>query len=198
MIIEGISIIANTGIHLNQKADRTLVKEMSNIPLKETYYMFQIITIIVAIISLVLSFLTHPKWSWVLIGVVDLIIVSQFWVARQKYRFKYVPELSSEANDLLKQFGHYFAMPFASKDFSASAATSQFAGIILAVVSGFMRFWWAIAFAVLNWFLMGFVASSLSPASLLDRRSDLDIVHDQVFEYVNSLRQPDKGNHDGV
>ena len=77
-------------------------------------------------------------------------------------------------------------MPFASKDFSASAATSQFAGVALAIVGLFKSFWWGIVLAVGNWFLMGFISVSLSPVSLLAKSSSLQIAHDEILEYITS------------
>ncbi len=148
--------------------------------------MFQIVTILIVVVALVLSFIIHPAWAWIPIILADIIIFIQLWVAKGKYQFKYLPDLSPEANDLLKRYGHYFAMPFASKDFSASAATSQFAGIIIAVIGLFRGFWWAIALAAGNWFLMGFVAVSLSPASLLIDSTTLQIAHDEVVEYIST------------
>jgi hypothetical protein len=150
--------------------------------------MIQIVTTFIAIISLILSFIIHPAWAWIPIILADLVISINLWVAKQKYRFKYLPDLSPEANDLLQRYGPYFAMPFASKDFSASAATCQFAGIIIASIGLFRGFWLAIALAVANWFLMGLVAVSLSPVSLLARSTALQIAHDEVVEYIHSNR----------
>jgi hypothetical protein len=79
-------------------------------------------------------------------------------------------------------------MPFATKDFSASAATSQFAGIIIAVIGLFRNFWWAIGLAAANWFVMGFAAVSLSPVSLLAKSTTLQIAHDEIVEYINLQR----------
>lgn len=150
--------------------------------------MIQMVTIFIAVVSLVLSFVTHPLWAWIPIILVDLIICIQLWAVKLKYRFNYIPGLSPEANELLRRYGHYFAMPFASKDFSASAATSQFAGIVIAIIGLFKSFWWAIALAAGNWFLMGFVAVSLSPVSLLAKSPALQIRHDEIVEYITSQR----------
>jgi hypothetical protein len=155
--------------------------------------MFQVITVLITIVSLVLSLITHPAWAWLPIALVDLFIGIQLLVVKRRYRFNYIPELSSEANELLQQYGHYFAMPFASKDFSASASTSQFAGIIITIICVFKSFWWAIAFGALNWFIMGGIAVSLSPVSLLAKRPDLQITYDEVVEFIN-LQQQSKPN----
>ncbi len=148
--------------------------------------MFQMITIIIAVVSVILSFVLHPIWGWIPIAIVDLIIGIQLWAAKQKYRFNYIHDLSSEANELLQRYGHYFAMPFASRDFSASAATSQFAGIAIAIIDVFNTLWWGIALAAGNWFLMGFVAVSFSPVSLLEKSPALQMAHDEIVEYITS------------
>lgn len=151
--------------------------------------MFQIISTIVMIVAIILTFFVRPILSWVPVAILDIFIIVQFLLVRQRFRFDHVSTLSPEANHLLRKFGHYFAMPFGSKDFSGSAATSQFGGIIIAIICSFKGFWWAIAFAIGNWIVMGFVASSLSPASLLAKRTDLQVAHDEVVEFINSQRQ---------
>lgn len=148
--------------------------------------MIQIVTIFIAVVSLILSFIVYPLWAWIPIVLVDIVICIQMLAVKQKYRFNYIPGLSPEANDLLRRYGHYFAMPLASKDFSASSATIQFSGIAIAIIGLFRGFWWAIALAAGNWFLMGFVAVSLSPLSLLAKSPALQIVHDEVVEYITS------------
>lgn len=150
--------------------------------------MFQPITIIIALVSIFLSFVFHPIWGWIPIAVADLFICIELLAIKQKYKFEYIPDLSPEANELLQSYGHYFAMPLASKDFSASAATSQFAGIAIAIIDVFKTFWWGIAFAAGNWFLMGFIAISFSPVSLLANSPTLQVIHEEVVEYINSNR----------
>jgi hypothetical protein len=110
------------------------------------------------------------------------------WGAKQKYRFNYAPELSSEANELLQRYGHYFAMPFASKDFSASAATSQFAGVLLVLIGLFKSFWCSVILGAVNWFQMGYIAVSLSPVALVSSQPSWRIAYDEVVEFINSKR----------
>ena len=148
--------------------------------------MFQMLTIIIAVVSIILIFITHPAWAWLPIGLVDVFICIQLWAVKQKYRFNHIPDLSSEANNLLQRYGHYFAMPFASKDFSASAATSQFAGILIAIISVFKSFWLAIIFAAINWFVMGYIAVSLSPVALLAKHPYLQYAYDEVVEFISN------------
>ena len=102
--------------------------------------MFQILSVIVLLGAVVLSFITKPVWAWVPVAILDGFIIVQFLLVKQRYRFNQFDELSLEANFLLTKFGHYFAMPFGSKDFSASAATSQFACVIIAAICAFRGF----------------------------------------------------------
>jgi len=88
----------------------------------------------------------------------------------------------------LGRYGQYFAMPYSSKDFSASAASIQFAGIVIAIIGLFRGFWWTIALAFGNWFIMGFVAVSLSPVSLLAKSTVFQIAHDEIIDFITSQR----------
>ena len=153
------------------------------------FTMIQMVTILISVVSLVISFIFHPAWAWIPILLVDCVIYIQLWAAKQKYRFKYIPGLSPEANELLQRYGHYFAMPFASKDFSASAATSQFAGVLIAIIGVFKSFWWSIVLGAGNWFIMGYIAVSLSPVALLKSQPTLQIAHDEVVDFINSQRE---------
>lgn len=157
--------------------------------------MFQILTFIILITSIILSLVTHPAWGWLPITIIEIIICIQLWAAKRKYRFNYISELSSEANELLKQYGHYFAMPFRCKDFSASAATSQFGGIALAIIGIFKNYWWGVGFAVANWCLMGFVAVSLSPVSQLAKDPILQIAYTEIVAFIASRQRTKIGRN---
>lgn len=150
--------------------------------------MTQMITIILLLASFVLSFIFEPYWAWAPIAVIEFIIIISFWSSKIRYRFKNIEGLSSDANELLQSHGHYFAMPFASRDFSASAATIQFGSIILAIIGAFKGFWWAIGLAAVNWFVMGAIATALSPVSLLASSQAMQLAHDEIFEYLKSQR----------
>lgn len=151
--------------------------------------MFQVLSLLVLIVGAILPFFVKPYWGWVPLALLDFIIIASFWAARSKYRFRSMSELSTDANFLLQKYGHYFAMPFGSKDFSAASATSQFGGMVIAIICAFKGFWGGIALAVVNWAMMGTVAVSLSPLALLDKRPELRLAHDEVVEFLNAKRQ---------
>jgi len=147
---------------------------------------FQALTILAALAAAGIALFTRPEWGWLAIGLVDAFIMVTFWSAKRRYRFKYIEELSPEANAMLQRYGHYFAMPFASRDFSASAATSQFAGVALGIISAISTFWWGVALAGANWFLMGAVAVGLSPAASIAVDPAARIAHDEVVAFLQS------------
>ena len=148
--------------------------------------MFQVLTILIAVGAAALALLVHPIWGWLAIGIVDLFIVLTSWSAMGRHRVKHVEELSPAANAMLQRYGHYFSMPFASRDFSASAASSQFAGVVLGIISSISGFWWGLAFAGANWFLMGGVAVGLSPAALIARDPAVRTAHDEVVAFLQT------------
>jgi len=148
--------------------------------------MFQVLTILALLTAAGIALFTTPGWGWLIIGLVDGFLMLTFWSAKRRYRFKYVEELSPEANAMLQRYGHYFAMPFASRDFSASAATSQFAGVALGIISAVSGFWWGLALAAMNWFVMGAVAVGLSPAAPIAQDPAARIAHDEVAAFLQS------------
>lgn len=150
--------------------------------------MFQIITILLSLIAVSLIFLVGPIWSWIPILLTDLFIILQFISVRKAYKVDAVPTLSEDANALWIKYRHYFSMPLASKDFSASAATMQFAGVAVAILCAIKGFYWAIGLAVANWFLMGTIAVGFSPVALLVKLPSLRDAHDEVVRFVHTKR----------
>jgi len=107
--------------------------------------------------------------------------------AKQK-KWAYIEELSSKANELLRKFGHFYATPFASMDFSASSTTVGIAGALIAIVGVFNGFWWGILIGVVNWFAMGALARAFNPTNfLLD--DDERIAHEEVLEWLSTRRK---------
>src|SRR4030042_2866178 len=114
--------------------------------------MFMIVICLVAIITEFFSVL----WGWLVLAFPAVFLLITFLGVKQK-KWQYIPELSDEANRMLQKFGHYYAMPFAGRDFSASASTLMFTGVAIATIGLFKGFWWGIGIAILNWFVMGFI-----------------------------------------
>lgn len=148
--------------------------------------MLQLLTIVILIVLVILQFVFYPGIAWIILAALDIFIGVQFFLAKSKNRFKHISALSSEANALLKRYGHYFSMPLASKDFSASAAACQIGGVVLALIGIFKAFWWGLLFAACNYFIMYSVAVALSPISLLAKNPILQIAHDEIVDFIYS------------
>lgn len=151
--------------------------------------MIQIITILISLVALGLIFIVAPIWSWAPILLADLFIIFQFVSVRKAYKVSPIPTLSEEANALWMKYGHYFSMPLASRDFSASAAILQFVGVAVAILCAFKDFYWGIGLAVANWFLMGTIAVGFTPAALLAKIPSLRQAHDEVVNFIQTEKR---------
>lgn len=143
--------------------------------------MVQILTILFSLVVIAVAFIS-PLWGWILIAIPILLLLLTLW-ALKKGKPKYVPELSPEANRMLVKFWYYYNMPMASRDYSATASTLMFVGVLLAVVGGFRHFWWGIALGVTNWLVMGFVASAFNPSNFLLDENERR-VHAEIMGWI--------------
>lgn len=145
--------------------------------------MYQMLTVGVLLAACIAGY-WFPRLAWSAVGLLDLFFLGQLFVVRSRYKLDHNLMLSEAANAFAAKYGHYFLMPFASRDFSASSATVQFGGLALAVVTWFAEFKLGALFAVANWLLMGYVATSFSPAAPLAKYPELRLAHDEVMEFV--------------
>ena len=142
--------------------------------------MVQFITILICVVSICWSFFS-ATWAWLPIGILDAFLLYAFLGAKQ-VKVNSVPELSSLANQLLRQYGHFYVMPFASRDYSSSASTIQLSSIIIAIVGLFKGFWWALGIGALNYFLMGAVSAYLNPIHFLRDPHQIK-AHEEIISY---------------
>ena len=115
--------------------------------------MAQLIAIALSLVAIVTAFFS-ALWAWVVLAVPIALLLVTFMGLKQK-RWKHIPELSEAANAMLQKYGHYYTMPFAGRDFSASSSTLMFAGAAIAVIGAFKGFWWGLVVALANWLVMG-------------------------------------------
>lgn len=98
-------------------------------------------------------------------------------------KWPYIPELSEAANQMFQKFGHYYTKPFAGRDFSASATTIMFGGVVLSIIDIFKGFWWGIGIGIINWFVMGLVSRAFNPTnSLVDPIEQMG--HKEIIEWI--------------
>ncbi|SRR5258706_11703826 len=125
-----------------------------------------------------------PFWAWVPIGLADGYLLYVLGGAK-RMKWKYIPELSRAANEMLQRYGHFYTMPFAGTDFSSSASGLQIAGIAVDVVCAFKGFWWGLGLAVLNYLVMGPVSVSFNPTHFLKDPSKKN-AHDEVIAHIRN------------
>jgi hypothetical protein len=155
--------------------------------------MFQIISVIVIIISAILAFTVGSICSWLPILIVDVFFGVTLFAGMKYYKFKWIKEISADANILIQKYPLYFAMPYGSKDFGASASTLALGGIALVVVNIIKGFWISLAFGIINWVIMGFFASAFNPF-IGKRDPERDTYHNEAMNFLQSRADRPKYN----
>ena len=148
--------------------------------------MTQLIVIIVCIVAVITEFFS-VMWGWIVLGVPAFFLLVTLFGVKQK-KWQHIPELSETANQMLQKFGHYYAMPFAGRDFSACASTLMFAGAAIAIIGAFKGFWWGIGIGIINWFLMGLVSRAFNPTNfLVDPLEQMG--HEEIITYITERQK---------
>lgn len=143
--------------------------------------MINLIVLLISFIALVASFFSIEV-GWIIISIPNLYLLLTLLMLKQK-KWDYVSELSENANIMLKKFGHFYAMPFAGRDYSSSASVLMYAGAIISLVGIFYDFWWGIGIGVLNWFIMGFVSRAFNPTLFLVDYEE-EIAHNEIITFL--------------
>jgi hypothetical protein len=141
----------------------------------------QFIAIILSLVAIVTAFFS-VLWAWVVLAVPIAFLLITFMGLKQK-RWKHIPELSEPANAMLQKFGHYYTMPFAGRDFSASCSTLMVTGVVIAVIGAFKGFWWGLAIAVANWIVMGFLSRAFNPTNFIADPLER-LAHEEVISFI--------------
>ena len=147
--------------------------------------MFNLITIVAALVSLVLAFLATP-WAQIPLAVVTLLLYMIFFGVRGR-RYGPVPELSSKANEMLTKFGHFYAMPFAGRDVSAASSGVALAAILVGIISAFRGFWWGLGVGILIYLVVAPLGRQFNPANFLTDEEER-AAHDEIVNYMVSRR----------
>lgn len=143
--------------------------------------MAQLIAIVLSLAAIVTAFSSF-LWAWVVLAVPITLLLVTFVGLKQK-RWKHIPELSEPANAMLQKYGHYYTMPFAGRDFSASSSTLMFAGVVVAAIGAFKGFWWGLAIAAVNWIVMGFLSKAFNPTNFIADPIER-IAHEEVISFI--------------
>src|SRR3972149_6518371 len=143
--------------------------------------MIQILVILFCLAVVITEFFS-AVWGWIILCIpIVFLVVTLLWLKQKKWH--YIPELSESANQMLQKFGHYYAMPFAGRDFSASASTLAIAGGVIVIVGLFKGFWWGIGIGILNWFVMGMVSRAFNLSYFQVDYSEQK-AHEEIISYI--------------
>lgn len=152
--------------------------------------MFQLTTIVLSLVAIAISFFSLIV-AWAVLAVATTPLLVMLVGVKQK-RYKNIPELSEAGNAMMQKFGHYYTMPAAGRDCSASASTIAFSGIAIAVIGAFNGFWWwGWSIAGINWLLMGLVARAFNPSHYLADSSER-LAHEEVVSFILAKKQGGK------
>lgn len=143
--------------------------------------MAQLIAIVLSLAAIVTAFFSS-LWAWLALAIPIALLLITFMGLKQK-RWKHIPELSEPANAMLQKYGHYYTMPFAGRDFSASSSTLMFAGVVIAIIGAFKGFWWGLAIALTNWILMGFLSKAFNPTNFIADPIER-LAHEEVISFI--------------
>ena len=152
--------------------------------------MVQIIAVIISLIAIVTTFFSI-LWGWLILWASVLCLLVILFIVKRK-KWQHIPELSDTANKMLQKFGHFYFMPFAGTDFSSSATTFLFAGVVVAIIGVFKGFWWGIGIGAINWFATAFVSRAFNPTNFLvdftEQRG-----HDEIISWIAQRRKSRAG-----
>ena len=152
--------------------------------------MTQMLVILICLAAVITEFFS-VLWGWVILAVPTAFLLFTLFGVKQK-KWQYIPELSETANQMLQKFGHYYAMPFAGRDFSASASTVMFAGAAVAIIGAFKGFWWGIGIGVINYILMGFVSRAFNPTNFLADPLE-QMGHEEIIAWITKRQKSKMG-----
>ena len=145
--------------------------------------MFQLITIILSLISIIIGYF-YLFWGWIILAIPFIFLVLMLLVGKGQ-KFNYIQELSLKANEMLNKYYSFYNTPFASRDLSSSASTVVLSGIILVIIGLFNGFWWGIAIGLGNYIVMVYVSTEFNPTSI-PMDYDEESAHNEITIYLSN------------
>ncbi len=140
------------------------------------------------IASIVVCFFSR-MWSWIILALPFIYLLTQALVVRIAYRWKHIPELSPEANRLFQRYGHFYLMPFAGRDFSSASSAVCIAGLIISIVGLFFHFWWGILLGVITLAVCGRLARYYNPSMFMESLSNSEKqAHEEIVSFLSERR----------
>jgi len=111
-------------------------------------------------------------WGWIILAVPFVYLLSQAFLVKFTHRWKHIPELSTEANRLFQKYGHYYAMPFAGRDFSSASSAVGLTGMVISIIGIFFQFWWGILPGLISFWVGNRLGRFYNPSMFLKLLSD--------------------------
>jgi len=146
------------------------------------------IVILFCLVSIIVCFFSL-MWSWIILAIPFVYLISQAFLAKLIYRWKIIPELSEEANRLFKKYGHYYAMPFAGRDFSKASSSVGITGMIISIIGLFFHFWWGILLGLLSLGIGNYLGRFYNPSMFLELLSDSEKhAHEEIIFFIRNKR----------
>jgi hypothetical protein len=124
-------------------------------------------------------------WCWIILAVPFVYLLSQAFLVKFTHRWKHIPELSAEANRLFQKYGHYYAMPFAGRDFSSASSAVGVTGMIISIIGLFFHFWWGILLGVMFLVISNRLGKFYNPSMFLELLSDSEKqAHKEIMSFL--------------
>ena len=128
-------------------------------------------------------------WGWIILAVPFVYLLCQAFLVKFIYRWRHIPELSTEGNRLFQKHGHYYTMPFAGRDFSTASSVVGLTGIIISIIGLFFHFWWGILIGLVSLVACNYLGRFYNPSMFLELLSDSDKqAHEEIMSFLRKKK----------
>jgi hypothetical protein len=142
-----------------------------------------LIVILFCLASIAVCFFSRI-WSWIILAVPFVYLLGQALLVKFLYRWKEIPELSAEANELFKKYGHYYTMPFAGRDFSSASSAVGLTGMIISIIGVFFGFWWGLI-GLISIYIGNRLGKFYNPSMFLEMLSNTEKrAHEEIIYFL--------------
>jgi hypothetical protein len=147
--------------------------------------MFQLISWIAIVISCYLAY-TSIQWAQIPLAIVTGLFYLLF-IGMRGRRYGPVRELSPKANEMLRKFGHFYALPFAGRSLSGAASSIALGAAVVGIISAFRGFWWGLLIGIVIYLLASPLGRQFNPSGFLTDDAERS-AHDEIVKYILSRR----------
>jgi hypothetical protein len=123
--------------------------------------MITVLSVLVALTGIVVS-VWSTELGWGLLLFAEAWVLARLFVARQT-RWARVPQLSERANQVLQEYGYFYAEPLAARDYNSASRGLLWASCVLGAIAACKNEWWVIAAALANVAVMHYAALAFDP-----------------------------------